>query len=251
MTAAQTIQIRLSECRQRLNTLLQIEMRSAKEQTELETLTAEVSQREPELRAALAAEPDPEVRESRLTDGGDSETRERLELRNKSKFGRFIFAAISARAVDGVEAEYAAAEGVSAAGQIPIDLFETRRVETRAVTPSPATAPMQIQAPTVPYVFARSMAARLGVQFPIVQAGPGKRPCSRNASSGRCCSEGCRGPGDCGRVPFRHEDAPADRVSVRVASRRFGRFSNNGGRPHPSRHGSDSKRSGRSSDLGG
>lgn len=34
MTAAQTIQIRLSECRQRLNTLLQIEMRSAKEQTE-------------------------------------------------------------------------------------------------------------------------------------------------------------------------------------------------------------------------
>lgn len=135
-----------------------------------------MSQREPELRAALAAEPDPEVRESRLTDGGDSETRERLELRNKSKFGRFIFAAISARAVDGVEAEYAAAEGVSAAGQIPIDLFETRRVETRAVTPSPATAPMQIQAPTVPYVFARSMAARLGVQFPIVQAGQANVP---------------------------------------------------------------------------
>ena len=60
MSAAQTIQIRLSECRQRLNTLLQTETRSAEEQTEMETLTNEVSAKEPELRAALAAEPDPE-----------------------------------------------------------------------------------------------------------------------------------------------------------------------------------------------
>ena len=36
MTAVQTIQIRLSECRQRLNTLLQTETRSAEEQTEME-----------------------------------------------------------------------------------------------------------------------------------------------------------------------------------------------------------------------
>ena len=57
MSAAQTIQIRLSECRQRLNTLLQTETRSAEEQTEMETLTNEVSAKEPELRAALAAEP--------------------------------------------------------------------------------------------------------------------------------------------------------------------------------------------------
>ena len=56
MTAAQTIQIKLSSCRQRLNELLQVEERSAEEQTEMETLTNEVSAREPELRAALAAE---------------------------------------------------------------------------------------------------------------------------------------------------------------------------------------------------
>ena len=60
MTAAQTIQVKLSSARQRLNELLQVETRSAEEQTEMETLTNEVSAKEPELRAALAAEPDPE-----------------------------------------------------------------------------------------------------------------------------------------------------------------------------------------------
>ena len=58
MTAAQTIQIKLSSCRQRLNELLQVEERSAEEQTEMEALTNEVSAKEPELRAALAAEDD-------------------------------------------------------------------------------------------------------------------------------------------------------------------------------------------------
>ena len=53
MTAAQTIQVKLSSARQRLNELLQVEKRSAEEQTEMETLTNEVSAREPELRAAL------------------------------------------------------------------------------------------------------------------------------------------------------------------------------------------------------
>ena len=54
MTATQKIQLRLSECRKKLNELLQVETRSAEQQTEMETLTAEVSRRDPELRAALA-----------------------------------------------------------------------------------------------------------------------------------------------------------------------------------------------------
>ena len=61
MTKTQTIQLRLSECRQRLNELLGVETRSDEENTELDTLTAEVSKREPELRAAIASEPDPEI----------------------------------------------------------------------------------------------------------------------------------------------------------------------------------------------
>ena len=72
MTAAQTIQIKLSSCRQRLNELLQVEERSAEEQTEMETLTNEVSAREPELRAALAAEDD----KQEVVTTADAETRE-------------------------------------------------------------------------------------------------------------------------------------------------------------------------------
>ena len=50
MTVAQQITLKLSTCRQRLNELLQVETRSAEEQTEMETLTNEVSAKEPELR---------------------------------------------------------------------------------------------------------------------------------------------------------------------------------------------------------
>ena len=37
---------------------------------------------------------------------GSPEQRERLELRGRARFGRFLASAISGRAVDGVEAEY-------------------------------------------------------------------------------------------------------------------------------------------------
>ena len=87
MTAAQTIQLRLSFLRENLNRLLQVETRSAEEQTEMEALTKEVGAKEPELRAALAAEPDPQEVVSHT---GDSETRERAELRGKTGLADFL-----------------------------------------------------------------------------------------------------------------------------------------------------------------
>ena len=83
MTAVQTIQIRLSECRQRLNTLLQVETRSAEEQTEMETLTTEVGAKEPELRAAIASEPDPQE----VVTTGDPEARELAQLTERANVG--------------------------------------------------------------------------------------------------------------------------------------------------------------------
>ena len=102
MTAAQTIMLKLSSARQRLNELLQVETRSAEEQTEMETLTKEVSATEPELRAALAAEPNPE---EVVTQTGDPETRERLELRGKTGLADFLSAAAGGREVSGAAAE--------------------------------------------------------------------------------------------------------------------------------------------------
>ena len=108
MLLSDKIQIRLSECREALNTLLQTESRTDEQQTEMETLTKEVSSKEPELRAALAAE-GVTTETNTITD--DPEVRERLELRGKARFGRFLAAAISGRAVDGAEAEYRSAAG--------------------------------------------------------------------------------------------------------------------------------------------
>ena len=53
-----------------------MEERSAEEQTEMETLTKEVSAKEPELRAALAAE----IPANETHVDGDAETRELAQL---------------------------------------------------------------------------------------------------------------------------------------------------------------------------
>ena len=168
MTAVQKIQIFLSTARQRLNELLQVETRSAEEQTEMEALTKEVGAKEPELRAALAAEPDPaEV----VSHTGDSETRERAELRSKTGLADYLRAAAGGSAVTGAAAEYATSLGVPTVGHLPMALFgrSAPMPETRAITPGPAVdGPLQ---PTVPYVFERSAAASLGIMMPSVPAG--------------------------------------------------------------------------------
>ena len=174
MTAAQTIQIRLSECRESLNTLLQTNPRTDEQQTEMAALTAEVSKREPELRAALASEPDPETKVVDTADGG--EHRERLELRSKTGLADYLRAACSGSSVDGAAAEYAAACGIPTSGHLPMALFEPTNqhshfptVETRAITPGPAVdGPLQ---PTIPFVFERSAAASLGIMMPSVPSG--------------------------------------------------------------------------------
>ena len=59
MTRLQKIQLKMSECRQAINTLLDVENRTEEQQADLERRTGEIQQCEPELRAAIAAEPDP------------------------------------------------------------------------------------------------------------------------------------------------------------------------------------------------
>ena len=166
MTAAQTIQLKLSSCRQRLNELLQVETRSAEEQTEMETLTNEVSVQEPELRAALAATPDPQ---EVVTPTGDPEQRERLEIRSKTGLADFLSAAAGGREVSGAAKEYAASVGCSPLNRLPLDIFRDGQPETRAITAGPAVdGPVE---PAVPYVFQRSAAAALGIQMPTHGAG--------------------------------------------------------------------------------
>lgn len=173
MTKAQSLTVKLSEVRQKLNTLLDVEERSDEQNTELETLTAEAQRLEPELRAAIVAEGDPA--ETRTTTTETAEERERRELRSKATIGGYVGACLRNEPVTGAEAEFAAAMGC--AGSMPLEMLAPLGVETRAageseeraVTPG-QNVPAGTQDP-IPYVFERTVAARLGVSFPMVPAG--------------------------------------------------------------------------------
>ena len=180
MTKVQELQIKQSEIRERLNELLGKTDRTETENIELRDKTTAIQALEPELRAALAVEDDAErlAREAATAGGAvDAETRERLELRNRATLGGFLRAALQGRLPGGVEAEYAAACKVT--DGIPLDLFEqdrpteTREVEHRAdaVSPAPATGQGATLAPVQPFVFADSIAPRLGIQMPQVGSG--------------------------------------------------------------------------------
>ena len=83
-------------------------------------------------------------------------------------------AALEGRLPGGAEAEYCAALGTPA-GHIPLDLWEGDRPpptpEQRAATPAPATGTGVTVAPVQPFIFAPSIAPRLGIDMPSVGSG--------------------------------------------------------------------------------
>ena len=170
MTVSQRKAIRLSEIRERLNVLLNVETRTAEQETELVTLTNESATCEREYRAALTAEDVP-TGETPPSEA-DAETRERRALARDSRVGAFIASAVSGKPIEGRERELSDAYGCN--GMLPIAAFDHGRPETRATTPG-ITA-VQQAAPTAPYVFERSAAASLGFQFPSVASGQQNYP---------------------------------------------------------------------------
>ena len=167
MTAAQTIQVKLSTCRQRLNELLQVEKRSTEEQTELEALTNEVSAKEPELRAALAAEPD----QQEVLVEGDAETRELQRLTDRSNVGSIFAAALEHRNTEGETSELQKHYGLNG-NQVPLEMLRIDRgVEERAAATVPASIGDAAQAEVITPVFSTGDGAFLGIERPVVPVG--------------------------------------------------------------------------------
>ena len=136
---------------------LELQYRAAKRAAEDE---------EEEQRAAGSAARKPE----------DGEDRERLELRAKIRFGRYVGAAVEQRAADGAELEYNAALGI-AGNRFPLELLAPP-VEERATS--------NVDTTTMPRrwldrLFADTAAMRLGItmesvpvsvaSFPVTSAG--------------------------------------------------------------------------------
>ena len=177
MTKVQEIEIKQSERRERINALLGAEARTDAETVELRELTTAQQAGEVELRAAIVVETPPTVEVDGNGRPVDPEVRERLELRGRATFGGFLAAALQGRLPAGAEHEFGAALGAQA-GHVPMDLWEgdrpaveTRQREGRAATPAPATGTGITVAPVQPFVFAPSIAPRLGIDMPSVGSG--------------------------------------------------------------------------------
>ena len=170
MTTAQRLQIQASEQRARLNELSGVETLSDEQRTEIDSLSASYADTERQLRAAIAAEPDPAVETHQTPDGED---RERLALRSRATVGAYIASRLTGAALPSECAEYGAACGAPA-GEVPVDLFEADRPATEdhadAVTAAPSTVGVNI-GPIHPAVLAASIAPRLGVTMPQVSSG--------------------------------------------------------------------------------
>ena len=159
--------VRLSVIRDRLIELDAIETRSTEQESELQALMVERPKKELEYRTESKAEGEAELhpRDFDVL----PETRERRETRTRTGVADFMAAAAGGREVSGAAAEYAAACGVAAFGQLPMLIFTDGQPETRAITPGPAVkGALQ---PIVPYLFERSAAASLGIVFASVPMG--------------------------------------------------------------------------------
>ena len=178
MMQSQTMTLRASVIREKLNELSGTETLTDDQRAEVDTLSTEYRSVESKRRAAIVAE-DLEAESAKDESGEieDAETRERRELRGKSRVSDFVTAALTGRGVTGASGEYAAAVGC--AGLLPLDLLdspEAREVEMRAVTPGPSAETVTSTRPTVPYAFSRTDAAALGISMPMVASGEAHFP---------------------------------------------------------------------------
>ena len=171
MKTSQKLQVRSSEIRAKLNTLAGVDAPTDEQAAELATLTTEYQSVELRMRAAIIAEGGDNG--DQTVETVDAETRERLEIRGRSRVGAYLLAALQGRLPGGAEAEYTAALGTPG-GEIPIDLWEGDRpkpAEVRAATPAPTTGTGVTVAPISPFLFAPSIAPRLGIDMPSVGSG--------------------------------------------------------------------------------
>ena len=150
------------------------------ERSELSTHVDRLEAIEPEIRAATTAEAaeraqlEEDARKAGPDDGVTPETRERNELAKKARLGTYLLAAISGRRVDGPEAELRAACNVGddsiPMAAMDVEHRERMREEHRAITPAPGTKGVSMGM-VQPFVFAASIADRLGIEIRDVPSG--------------------------------------------------------------------------------
>ena len=164
---------RQSRERQRMAELSLVDELTPELREELDKIERATPDIERQIRAAQIAADD-EVVETRELEP-DAETRERIELRSRTRLTNFLLARAQGRLVSGPEAEFSAACDTES-GDIPVDLFgmssELRTLETRADAPTPAPGTVGINLdPIYPLIFARAVLPRVNVTMPRIGSG--------------------------------------------------------------------------------
>lgn len=171
MTPRQRVELRMSQRRERLGELLELDTLDAEQTAERDKLMVEQRSDEGNLRAATMIEAADAQAAAQAADAKPDAAR--VELRAACSLTNFVLAAVGKQPLAGADREYAAELDLEP-GRIPFDMFavpETRSaVETRAVTPAPATVGINLD-PLLPSIFARSVCNRLGVAMPRVESG--------------------------------------------------------------------------------
>ena len=157
MTPTQTIQVRMSETREKLNGMVEVRDGDADKLAEREKLAAELKAQEVELRAAIEADSAADT---------TSESREWADLSGRFDLGEMFTNVIEHRASAGAIAEVQKERGL-AANALPVEML---MVEHRAVTEAPGDVG-QSQNQIEGYVFPRSVASFLNRPSPIVPVG--------------------------------------------------------------------------------
>ena len=176
MTRTQKLQMRMSEIREELGGLIDLETRSEEQNGKVKTLTGEMKRLEGDMQAAIAidaVDAEKAALETRAA-GGNQETRELDTMLEKSDLGRIFMAVLEHRSVDGVEGELQKKDGI-ASNAVPLDMLRLPGLETRAVTSAPADVSKTAR-PVVPAIFEMGVAAFLGIATPRVPPGDGSFP---------------------------------------------------------------------------
>ena len=157
MTPTQTIQIRMSETREKVNDLAGAE--SEADISQRDKFVAEMKAQEAELRAAIAAD-----------DNTTPETREWADVSSRFDLGEMFTNVMEHRDSAGAIGEVQKERGLGP-NAIPTEML----MEKRAVTPAPADTG-QSQAQITGFVFPQSVAAFLSIPSPIVPVGDATFP---------------------------------------------------------------------------
>ena len=175
MTTSQTLAIRLSSIRQTLNELSAKETLAEGEQAKIDELSAELSEKETQYRAAVSTEGQEESRAQGLFEG-DAETRELAQLTERANVGDILSATFEKRQTSGEAAELQQHFGIGS-HQIPLEMLRIdRAVEERAAATVPASIGDASQAPVITPIFSSGDGAFLGIERPTVPVGDAAFP---------------------------------------------------------------------------